>query len=81
MNLAQARDLLERARSDADAEISAAPADDLAEIKRRYLGKGSPAARVNEAIKELVAAERPLAGQAVSAYKAAVRSARRRAGG
>ena len=73
MKLAEARTLLEQARAEAAAEIAAAgDSEELAGLERRFVGKGSPAARVNEAIKGLAAEDRPLAGQAVSAYKATV---------
>ncbi|MSO78785.1 MAG: phenylalanine--tRNA ligase subunit alpha [Acidimicrobiia bacterium] len=46
--------------------------DDLEEASRQFLGKRSPASAANEAIKGLSAEERPAAGQAVGAYRAAV---------
>jgi phenylalanyl-tRNA synthetase alpha chain len=71
MNLAEARTLLERAQADAGAALAAAAStDELDEVERTYLGRGSPAARVNEAIKTFAAADKPVAGRAVSAYKA-----------
>ena len=45
---------------------------DLEEFERTFLGKRSAATTVNQAIKDLAPEERPKAGQAVSAYKAAV---------
>ena len=41
-------------------------------LEREWLGKRSPATAVNEAIKTFAADERPRAGQAVGAYRAAV---------
>jgi phenylalanyl-tRNA synthetase alpha chain len=45
---------------------------DLEEFERAFLGKRSVATTVNQGIKDLAPEERPKAGQAVSAYKAAV---------
>ncbi len=73
MNVTDARALLDRARAEAEAAIAGAPSpDELQGLERRYLGRRSPAAQVNEAIKHLDPADRPQAGQAVSAYKAAL---------
>jgi phenylalanyl-tRNA synthetase alpha chain len=72
MNLAGAQELLERALSEAAAAVAGASADTLTELERRFMGRRSPAAVVNEAIKTLDPAERPVAGKAVAAYKAAV---------
>jgi len=73
MNLAEARDLLDDARREAEAAIvEAATRDALQELERRYLGKRSAAAQVNEATKGLEPDERPRAGRAVKAYRAAV---------
>jgi len=52
--------------------VEAETVDALVELERRYLGKRSPASTVNEQIKELPPEERPVAGRAVSAYRAAV---------
>jgi phenylalanyl-tRNA synthetase alpha chain len=73
VNLAEARRMLDDGRGDAAAAIAGAqsPAE-VAELQRRFLGRDSPAARVKEAIKNLDAAERPVAGAAVKAYSDAV---------
>jgi phenylalanyl-tRNA synthetase alpha chain len=73
VNLDDAQQLLDEAR----AEAAAAGADartsaEVDELYKRYLGKGSPAARVKEAIKGLDAADRPAAGAAIKAYSEAV---------
>jgi phenylalanyl-tRNA synthetase alpha chain len=47
-------------------------ASDLEEFERTFLGKRSAATAANQGIKDLAPEERPKAGQAVSAYKAAV---------
>ena len=47
-------------------------ASDLEEFERTFLGKRSAATAANQGIKDLAPDERPRAGQAVSAYKAAV---------
>ena len=76
MNLTEAQQLLDEARSRAFGEIEAASdADELAEIERRYVGRRSPAAQVTEAIKTLPPEDRRGAGKAVSDYKAAVAEA------
>jgi phenylalanyl-tRNA synthetase alpha chain len=46
--------------------------DELTAAERALIGRGSPMARANEAIKDLEAADRPAAGRAVGAYKAQV---------
>jgi phenylalanyl-tRNA synthetase alpha chain len=58
-----------RAKDEIDKAETAAALD---EAERTFLGKRSAAATVNQSIKELAADERPKAGQAVSAYRAAV---------
>ena len=66
-------ELIERAsdaHSDAAAEIAAASTlDDLTDIDRRYLGKGSPLNTVREAIKTVDGPDRAAVGQAVSAAR------------
>jgi phenylalanyl-tRNA synthetase alpha chain len=47
-------------------------ASDLEEFERTFLGKRSAATAANQGIKDLAPEERPRAGQAVSAYRAAV---------
>jgi len=60
---------LARARDQIDKVETAA---DLEEFERTFLGKRSAATAANQGIKDLAPDERPKAGQAVSAYKAAV---------
>jgi phenylalanyl-tRNA synthetase alpha chain len=75
VNLDEAQRLLEDARSEAGAAIEAAASlDELTEIERRYVGRRSPAAVVNEAIKTFEPGDRPTAGKAVGAYTDAVRA-------
>jgi phenylalanyl-tRNA synthetase alpha chain len=73
VNLTEAQAMLDAALGDARAAVpTAASLDALEELSRTYLGRRSPAAEVNEAIKTLSTEERPAAGQAVGAYRAAV---------
>ncbi|MGH9012386.1 MAG: phenylalanine--tRNA ligase subunit alpha [Acidimicrobiia bacterium] len=73
MNLAEAQQVLDTARGEVEAEVaSAATLPALGELERRYLGRRSPVSQVNEAIKLLAHGDRPVAGKAVSAYRAAV---------
>lgn len=73
MNLAEAQQLLDQAQAEAAAAVGAADTvDALAELGRRYTGRRSPAAVVNEAIKTFDPGDRPVAGKAVGAYKTAV---------
>ena len=71
-----ATELVERAqqaRSEAEADIDAATTlDELTEIDRRYLGKGSPLNTVREAIKTVDGPDRASVGQAVSAARAVI---------
>jgi phenylalanyl-tRNA synthetase alpha chain len=60
---------LARAKDQIDKEETAS---DLEEFERTFLGKRSAATAANQGIKDLAPEERPKAGQAVSAYKAAV---------
>jgi len=60
--LARARDQIAKVETVAD----------LDEAERAFLGKRSAVATVNQTIKELAPEERPMVGQAVSSYKAAV---------
>ncbi|HEX6312957.1 MAG TPA: phenylalanine--tRNA ligase subunit alpha [Acidimicrobiia bacterium] len=80
MNLEEALDLLDAARTEAAAS-PAATAADVEQLSRRFLGKGSAAARVKEAIKTFEPADRPKAGAAIKDYTEAVDEllARRRA--
>jgi phenylalanyl-tRNA synthetase alpha chain len=81
VNLADARRLLDDARREAATAIeTAASLDELGELERRYAGRRSQAAVVNEAIKTFEPGERPTAGKAVGAYTDEIRAlvARRR---
>ncbi|HVW31877.1 MAG TPA: phenylalanine--tRNA ligase subunit alpha [Acidimicrobiia bacterium] len=73
MSLAEISALLDaeqaRARDEIDKAETAAALDDA---ERTFLGKRSAVATVNQSIKDLAPDERPRAGQAVSAYQAAV---------
>jgi phenylalanyl-tRNA synthetase alpha chain len=70
MTLADARATLVRATEEARPLVEAADSlEALEDLRRRFLGKRSPAAKVNESIKHLDPAERPEVGKAVSAYK------------
>jgi phenylalanyl-tRNA synthetase alpha chain len=73
VNLAEAQRLLDQAQAEVATAVAAADSvDALADLERRYTGRRSPAAVVNEAIKTFESGDRPLAGKAVGAYKAAV---------
>ena len=73
MNLSELSGLLDAERARAQSEIDKAETlAALEEAERTFLGKRSAVATVNQSIKDLAADERPRAGQAVSAYKAAV---------
>ncbi len=54
---------------------AAASADDLAELRRRLVGKGGVAARARESIKDLDAADRPAFGRGVTDFTKAVEAA------
>ena len=57
----------------ARAAISAADTvDELADLRRRFVGKGSIAARARESIKTVEPSERPVLGRAVTEYTKAV---------
>ena len=51
---------------------AAATVGELAELRKRFVGKGSVAARAREAIKTVEPAERPVLGKAVTEYTKAV---------
>jgi phenylalanyl-tRNA synthetase alpha chain len=73
VNLSELSGLLDAERARAQSEIDKAETlAALEEAERAFLGKRSAVATVNQSIKDLTAGERPQAGQAVSAYKAAV---------
>jgi phenylalanyl-tRNA synthetase alpha chain len=73
VTLSELTALLDAERARAEDEIDKAEAEaDLDEVERTFLGKRSAATAANQGIKDLSPEERPQAGQAVSAYKAAV---------
>jgi phenylalanyl-tRNA synthetase alpha chain len=73
VNLAEAQRLLDQAQARAAAAIeTAATVNALTDLEREYTGRKSPAAVVNEAIKTFDPEDRPVAGKAVGAYRAAV---------
>ncbi|HYH50406.1 MAG TPA: phenylalanine--tRNA ligase subunit alpha [Acidimicrobiia bacterium] len=73
MTLSELTALLEEEQARAKDQIDKIEtAADLDEAERTFLGKRSVAVSVNQAIKDLASEDRPRAGQAVSAYKAAV---------
>jgi phenylalanyl-tRNA synthetase alpha chain len=73
VKLDEARARLDDALAAARDSVPAAETTaDLDALERDLLGRRSPAGQVNEGIKELEPSERPLAGQAVGAYRAAV---------
>jgi phenylalanyl-tRNA synthetase alpha chain len=73
MTLDEARSLLDGAQADARARLAAAgTVDEVATIERDFTGKRSPAAEVNEAIKELPKEDRPEVGKIVGSYRAAI---------
>ena len=73
MKLSELTALLDAERARAEDQIDKAEAAaDLDEVERTFLGKRSAATAANQGIKDLSPEERPKAGQAVSAYKAAV---------
>ena len=73
MTLSELTALLDAERARAQDEIDKAEtAAALDDAERTFLGKRSAAATANQSIKDLASDERPKAGQAVSAYKAAI---------
>lgn len=73
MSLADEQARLDAALTEARAAIpNASSTAALTEIERAFAGKRSVASAVNEAIKSLPAPDRPVAGQAVQAYRAAI---------
>ena len=73
MTLSELTALLDAERARAEDQIDKAEAAaDLDEVERTFLGKRSAATAANQGIKDLSPEDRPKAGQAVSAYKAAV---------
>ena len=72
MNLAEAIEHLATARLEAETALAAAGSlAEVDEVERTYLGKRSVVTGVNEAIKGFDASERPEAGKAIGAYRAA----------
>ena len=70
MKLSDATARLEAAVGQAHEVVAAAGSlEELDAVERQLVGKRSPAAEVNEAIKQLPAEDRPAAGQAVGAYR------------
>ena len=55
--------------------VGATSADELTELRKRYVGKGSVAARARESIKDLDPSERPALGRAVTEFSKAVEAA------
>jgi phenylalanyl-tRNA synthetase alpha chain len=73
VNFDDARGLLDAALAGARDSVPAAGSTaELDSLERDLLGRRSPEAQVKEAIKGFDAAERPLAGQAIGAYRAAI---------
>jgi phenylalanyl-tRNA synthetase alpha chain len=73
VSLADEQARLDAALSEARAAIpDAASTAALTELERDFAGKRSVASAVNEAIKSLPAPDRPVAGQAVQAYRAEI---------
>jgi phenylalanyl-tRNA synthetase alpha chain len=73
VTLAELTALLEAEQARAKEQIDKVEtAADLEEFERTFLGKRSAATTANQGIKGLAPDERPRAGQAVSAYKAAI---------
>ena len=76
MNLAEAIETLAAAQRDAEAALAAASSlAEVDEAERAATGKKSVVTSVNEAIKGFDAADRPEAGKAIGAYRAAVTDA------
>src|SRR6478609_1981964 len=73
------RPLMDVSELDLDAARAAIGAarsgDDLTELRKRYVGKGSVAARARESIKDLPNEERPAFGRAVTDFVKAVEAA------
>jgi phenylalanyl-tRNA synthetase alpha chain len=70
---AEAQTMLDDAVAEARTVVDqAGTLDTLEDLRRQFLGKRSPMARVNESIKDLPPDERPALGKAVGAYKEAV---------
>jgi len=73
VTLSELRALLDEELARAKDQIDKVEAaSDLEEFERTFLGKRSAATAANQGIKDLAPEDRPKAGQAVSAYKAAV---------
>jgi phenylalanyl-tRNA synthetase alpha chain len=73
MTVGEAQALLDEAVAEARMLVDGAESGEaLEELRRQFLGKRSPVARVNESIKDLPPTERPTLGKAVGAYREAV---------
>ncbi|TMK67748.1 MAG: phenylalanine--tRNA ligase subunit alpha [Actinobacteria bacterium] len=73
MTLADVESILDPARASIDRAVAdATTLDDLSAVERSLVGRNSPAARANEAIKTLGPTDRPAAGKAVGAFKTLV---------
>ncbi|MEZ5169743.1 MAG: phenylalanine--tRNA ligase subunit alpha [Acidimicrobiia bacterium] len=70
MSVADLTDLLDGALRDLAARADGADLDTVADLRRHFLGKRSPAARARESIKTLEPDERPRAGKALGDYRA-----------
>jgi phenylalanyl-tRNA synthetase alpha chain len=75
MSLTQIEGLLDASPNALAPIADAGSLDALTAAERALTGRGSPMTRANEAIKDLDAGDRPAAGKAVGAYKAAVSAA------
>ncbi len=73
MSAAQIQQQLDEALEEVRAAVDAASStEELAEIDRRFLGKGSVATSAREAIKDLAGDERPVVGKAVNEFRSEV---------
>lgn len=71
MNIGEVQELLETSLRELRDAVEGNPGPDaLEELRRRFLGKRSPATRVREAIKALEPDDRPRAGKALGDYRA-----------
>jgi phenylalanyl-tRNA synthetase alpha chain len=75
VTLADVQALLDASDTALAAVTTADTLDTLAAAERALVGRGSPMTRANEGIKDLDPSDRPAAGKAVGAYKAAVAEA------
>jgi phenylalanyl-tRNA synthetase alpha chain len=75
VTLAELEQLLDGSDAALGPVTRAASLDELVAAERALVGRGSPVARANEAIKTLEPADRPAAGRAVGAFRASVAAA------